>query len=237
METVTGLPKRELTSGFFINPVINGLWQTAGGHGIIDINKAKIVTKELYDAGFTTFDGADHYGPAEDLMGYLWKSLGDKATPQITQLFTKWCPSPKQMSKDVVKRAIDNSLSRMQTNCIHLLQFHWGDYDNPEYITALKHMQNLQKERKILHLGLTNFNTQHLKNIVDNSIRIVSNQVSYSIIDWRPEIAMVPFCKEHDIKLLTYGTLLGGFISNSYLGVDKPAKLYTSSQKKIHEVY
>jgi len=151
---------------------------------------------------------------------------------QNVQLFTKWCPSPGRMTKEVVSKAIDVSLRKMRTSCLHLIQFHWGDYSNTEYITALKHMQDLQTEGKILHLGLTNFNTKHLKNIVENKIKIVSNQVSYSVIDWRPELAMVPFCKQHDIKLLTYGTVLGGFLSNKYLGVARPTKLETSSQKK-----
>jgi len=120
----------------------------------------------------------------------------------------------------------------MKTNTIHLLQFHWWDYGNNEYITALKHMQTLQKEGKILHLALTNFNTKHLKIIVENNnIPIVSNQVSYSIIDWRPEVEMVPLCLKHNIKLLTYGTLLGGLLSNQYLGIDRP-KIETSSQSK-----
>jgi len=164
-------------------------------------------------------------------MGHLWQSLGDNANTQNVQLFTKWCPSKTQISKEDARRALDTSLFRMQTNCIHLLQFHWWDYST-DYISVLNHLKNFQKEGKILHLGLTNFNTQNVKNIVDNNIRIVSNQVSYSIIDWRPEIAMIPFCKEHDIKLLTYGTILGGFLSNTYLGVERPTQLKTSSQKK-----
>jgi aryl-alcohol dehydrogenase-like predicted oxidoreductase len=40
--------------------------------------------------------------------------------------------------------------------------------------------------------------------------------VSYSLVDRRPEVKMVPFCRQHDIKLLTYGTLLGGFLSDRY---------------------
>jgi len=224
------LPQRELAPNFFICPILNGLWQMGGGHGKIDITKAKTEMKVLVGAGFTTFDGADHYGPAEDLMGDLWSCL--EPGKQNVQLFTKWCPSPGRMTKDVVSKAINESLRKMRTSRLHLIQFHWGDYSNLEYITALKHMQDLQTEGKILHLGLTNFNTKHLKNIVENKIKIASNQVSYSIIDWRPELAMVPYCKQHDIKLLTYGTVLGGFLSNKYLGVERPTQLETSSKKK-----
>ena len=45
-------------------------------------------------------------------------------------------------------------------------------------------------------------------------------QVQYSLLDRRPEVAMVDFCKERGIQLLTYGTVAGGFLSERYLGMD-----------------
>ena len=35
---------------------------------------------------------------------------------------------------------------------------------------------------------------------------------------------MVPFCQKHNIKLLTYGTLLGGFLSEKYIGRPEPVR-------------
>lgn len=58
--------------------------------------------------------------------------------------------------------------------------------------------------------------------------------MQYSILDQRPEVKMTPFCQKHDIKLLTYGTLLGGFLSENYLEKPEPTRseLYTSSLQK-----
>lgn len=151
------------------------------------------------------------------------------------QLFTKWCPSPEPMPADVVAAAVERSLTRMATDSLDLMQFHWWDYDNDQYLIALKHMQNLQSEGKIKYLALTNFDTERLRKMYKNGIKIVSNQVSYSIIDRRPEKEMVPFCLENDIKLLTYGTLLGGLLSEKWIGVAEPIsrdKLNTSSLGK-----
>jgi len=67
-----------------------------------------------------------------------------------------------------------------------LTLFRW-DYQDTAYLDALKHMTDLQKAGKIKHIALTNFDTDHMKIIVDNGIKIVSNQVSYSLIDLRPE--------------------------------------------------
>ena len=74
----------------------------------------------------------------------------------------------------------------------------------------------------IRHLGLTNFDTEHLQMITESGIAIASNQIQYSIIDKRPEVKMIPFCKKHNISLLTYGTLCGGLLSEKYLGKPEP---------------
>ncbi|CAF4090069.1 unnamed protein product, partial [Adineta steineri] len=111
---------------------------------------------------------------------------------------------------------------------------HWWDYGNNSYLDALRYLSELQKEGKIKHLGLTNFDTQRLKIIHEAGIKIVSNQVQFSIIDRRPEVHMIPFCQQHNIKLLTYGTVCGGLLSEKYLGKPEPRKeeLNTSSLKK-----
>jgi len=122
----------------------------------------------------------------------------------------------------------------MRTNSIDLLQFHWYDYDDNSYIPALKFLCELRDEGKIKHIGLTNFDTQRLQIITQNGIRVVSNQVSYSLIDARPEKHMLEFCLANNIKILAFGTLLGGLLSEKYLGVPEPSRsdMNTSSLRR-----
>jgi aryl-alcohol dehydrogenase-like predicted oxidoreductase len=49
--------------------ILNGMWQVSGGHGAIDPARALAAMFAYHDAGFTTWDLADHYGPAEDFVG------------------------------------------------------------------------------------------------------------------------------------------------------------------------
>jgi aryl-alcohol dehydrogenase-like predicted oxidoreductase len=104
------------------------------------------------------------------------------------------------------------------------VQFHWWDYSNPYYIDALKYLSDLRDEEKIIkNVGLTNFDTEHMQIMKDAGLKIiVSNQVQYSIVDRRPEVKMVNFCRENNISLLTYGTICGGLISERYLGKSEP---------------
>ncbi|CAF1343528.1 unnamed protein product [Rotaria sordida] len=121
------------------------MWQVAGGHGIID---PKAAIKEMFsyvDAGFTTWDLADIYGPAEDLIGEFRRQLlatHGKAALTSLQMFTKWVPRSTKMTKKLVEENINKSLTRMGVESIDLLQFHWWDYRNSNYLDAL-HIANV----------------------------------------------------------------------------------------------
>jgi aryl-alcohol dehydrogenase-like predicted oxidoreductase len=214
----------QLTPDLRICRVLNGMWQVSGAHGRIDPASAVAAMDGYTRDGFTTWDLADHYGPAEDFIGQYRRALAtDGRDPDATiQAFTKWVPRPGPMTRAVVEQAVDVSLRRMQTGRLDLLQFHWWDYADRRYLDALKHLADLREAGKIRHVALTNFDTERLKLITEAGIRIVSNQVQYSLIDRRPAARMAAFCAAHDITLLTYGTLGGGLLSTRYLGVPQP---------------
>ena len=217
--------------------LLNGMWQVSGAHGHIDQKAAIQNMFDYVDAGFTTWDLADHYGPAEDFIGEFRRQLiatrGEDAWSNI-QAFTKWVPRPGRMTRQIVEDNIARSLRRMDVDTLDLLQFHWWDYDDERYLDALKHLADLHNEGKIRHVALTNFDTAHLQTITENGIQIVSNQVQFSLIDRRPEVHMIPFCQEHRISLLTYGTLCGGLLSEKYLDHPEPDRriLNTASLQK-----
>lgn len=227
----------QLTPDLNICRLLNGMWQVSGAHGRIDPKQAIQNMFDYMDAGFTTWDLADHYGPAEDFIGefrnQLLKVRGQEALSKL-QAFTKWVPRPTRMTKQIVEHNIDISRRRMGVEALDLLQFHWWEYRDKHYLDALKYMAELQQEGKIKHLALTNFDTEHLQIITEAGIKIVSNQVQFSLVDRRPEINMVKFCQDHDIQLFSYGTLCGGLLSHKYLGQPEPrgGELFTASLRK-----
>jgi aryl-alcohol dehydrogenase-like predicted oxidoreductase len=227
----------QFTPDLRICRLLNGMWQVSGAHGRIDSQAAIAGMFAYHDAGFTTWDLADHYGPAEDFIGafrhQLLMAQGETALANV-QAFTKWVPRPGLMTRQIVVDNIAISLRRMGVDMLDLLQFHWWDYADGRYLDALTHLAHLRDEDKIRHLALTNFDTEHLQRIVDHGISVVSNQVQYSLIDLRPEVRMVQFCQEQGIYLLTYGTCGGGLFSEAYLGQPEPrgAALNTASLRK-----
>ena len=85
-------------------------------------------------------------------------------------------------------------------------------------VKTAKYLQQLKQEGLIRHVSVTNFDTDHLKMLVDAGVEITSCQAQYSLFDRRVEKRLQAYCKENDIPLICYGTLAGAFLSQRYLG-------------------
>ncbi|XP_022985984.1 flagellar radial spoke protein 5 isoform X1 [Cucurbita maxima] len=200
--------------------VLNGMWQTSGGWGRIDRDDAVDSMLRYADAGLSTFDMADHYGPAEDLYGIFINRVRRERPPELLESIrglTKWVPPPVKMTSSYVRESINISRKRMDVSSLDMLQFHWWDYSNSGYLDALKHLTDLKEEGKIKTVALTNFDTERLQIILENDIPVVSNQVQHSIVDMRPQQKMAELCKLTGVKLITYGTVMGGLLSEKFL--------------------
>jgi aryl-alcohol dehydrogenase-like predicted oxidoreductase len=233
--------RHQFTSDLSICRVLNGMWQVSGAHGHIDPERAMASMLAHHNAGFNTWDLADHYGPAEDFIGEFRRRMGAELGGESSrdmQAFTKWVPRPATMTRTSVEQNVDRSLRRMDVETLDLLQFHWWDYQDTNYFDALVHLSNLRDSGKIRHLALTNFDTRRLRMIADEGIRVVSNQVQFSVIDTRPEVEMTSFCQEHEVQLLAYGTICGGLLSEKYLGQPEPSRaaLNTASLMKYKQM-
>ena len=221
--------------------ILNGMWQVSGAHGNIEPEPAVQSMFDYLDSGFSAWDLADHYGPAEQFIGEFKRRLADSRGREALaglQAFTKWVPRPGPMPREVVEGNVDLSLHRMDVDTIDLLQFHWWDYRDERYLDALGQLSQLRDGGKIKHLGLTNFDSERLERICGQGFRVVSNQVQYSLIDRRPEVRMAQVCQEHDVQLLAYGTLCGGLLSDRYLGQPEPSSrdLNTASLGKYKQM-
>ncbi len=91
----------QFTPDLTISRILNGMWQVSGAHGRIDPARAVEAMFRYHEAGFTTWDLADHYGPAEDLIGEFRRQFtarcGEERIGEI-QAFTKWVPHPGAMT-------------------------------------------------------------------------------------------------------------------------------------------
>ncbi len=226
--------KTTLTSGFEISRIVTGLWQIAdmekGGTELHPMEVASFMEPYVKE-GMTTFDMADHYGSSEIIAG-TFKNTHPDGTK--VQLFTKWVPQPGKITREDVRKAVQLSLDRMQQDQIDLMQFHAWHYPDPSWLDGLFFLDELREEGLIKHLGVTNFDAAHLRIACASGIPIISNQVCHSLLDMRAEGKLSKVCQQYGVKLLAFGTLAGGFLTEKWLGNPEPGqnKLSTWSEMK-----
>ena len=217
-----------------VSKIITGLWQIADmerhGQTLDPVATAQYMAPYV-SAGLTTFDMADHYGSSEIITGTFKNQhpMGQRA-----QLFTKWVPEPGKTTKTDVRKAVETALARMQQDQLDLMQYHAWNYADASWLDGLFYLHELQNEGLIKHLGVTNFDAAHLRVACASGIPLVSNQICHSVIDQRATHEMAEVCSSYGIKLLAFGTLAGGFLTEKWLGSTEPdlKKLGTWSQMK-----
>lgn len=214
------VPRLELAPGLTISRVLTGLWQLADMERdgrAIDLEHAADAMRPYVAAGLTTFDMADHYGSAELVAGlFRSKYSGD------VQCLTKWVPKPGRVARAEVRAAVERALQRLRTQSIDLLQYHAWNYADPGWLETLYDLQELKREGLIRHLGLTNVDTAHLRMVKASGIDVVSNQVSFSLLDQRAAGRMAPYCAANGVRLLAYGTVAGGWLTERWVGRPEP---------------
>ena len=217
----------QLTADYSIPKVINGGWQLAAGHALgqpLDMKDAENAFETLLDRGFDTFDCADIYTGVEDFYGRIIAARR-AAGLSIPQIHTKFVPDLKDLEhvdRAYVERIITRSIKRLKLERLDMVQFHWWDYNVPGMVDVAGELVRLQEKGLIRCISTTNFNTENLKKLIDAGIPVVTNQGQYSLLDRRPEKAMVDLCAKTGVKLICYGTVAGGFLTEKWFGAAKP---------------
>lgn len=227
------VPRVALRPDFDVPQIIKGNWQIADDHSSSiggDVEMYAHMSAFL-DAGITAFDCGDIYYGVEERIGTFIARLryerGSQVADQVS-VHSKYVPAfldeaeLRSLDRKKVEAVIDRSLRRLKIDQIHLMQFHWWNYDIGNHVEVALILQDLRNEGKIKHVGVTNYNTARLKELVDGGVDVVSNQVQYSLTDRRPGNGLARYCAESDVKLLAYGTIAGGLFSSKWLGVEDP---------------
>jgi aryl-alcohol dehydrogenase-like predicted oxidoreductase/enamine deaminase RidA (YjgF/YER057c/UK114 family) len=225
-------PQRTQLGSLDIARTLVGLWQVADiekNGDTIDPDDGAAHLLSYARAGFDTFDMADHYGSAEIIAGRMLKRCDLERRPVVC---TKWCPAPGPMTADAVKAGVQERLDRLGVDRVDLLQFHWWSFEHGAWLDALHELAELREKGLIAEVGVTNFDADHLRVALSDGIPLVSNQVSFSLIDRRAAGPLSELCRETGVRLLAYGTLCGGFLSERWLGNEDPAEIGDWSKMK-----
>mmetsp|Transcript_51960 Transcript_51960/g.62485 ORF Transcript_51960/g.62485 Transcript_51960/m.62485 type:complete len:470 (+) Transcript_51960:153-1562(+) len=206
-------------SNLEISRTIQGYWQLAGGHGKYNPSEAVKNMRAHYDAGMTTLDTADIYGPSESIVGEFVGGEG-AAVP-----CTKFCCYRflDEIDRKEVRRRILTSCERLKVDKLPLVQYFWSNYDIKKYVDVGLMLTELKEEGLIREIGATNFDLPRLKELITAGVPIASHQVQLSALDRRPvQSGMAQWCAAENVKLIAFGTVGGGILSERYLNKPSP---------------
>ena len=193
-----------------------GTWPFAGGElwGNQDDNDSISAVHECYENGINFFDTAPGYGDgrSEEVLGKAIKNIRNSVV-----IGTKIPPA--DLGKNNLINSVENSLKRLNTDYIDLMQIHWPNHDIPIDETA-QEIQSLIDSGKINEIGVSNFGILDMTEVLNN-LNIVTNQLPYNAF-WRAiEDDIKPFCIENNIGIICYSTLAQGLLTGRYKDVSE----------------
>ncbi|HEX7434851.1 MAG TPA: aldo/keto reductase [Anaerolineaceae bacterium] len=182
-----------------------GTWSIGGRSSpdlAIDVPSLAALRSAL-DLGYTHFDTAEGYaaGHAEELLGRAVRESGAAREG----LFITSKVSPDHLHFDDVINACENSLRRLGMDAIDLYLIHWP-VRGMKLADTFRALNQLVKDGKVKHLGVSNFNLKQLKEsqaLAETGI--ITDQVSYSLPDRTPiKNGVLAYCQENDILVTAY---------------------------------
>ena len=186
------------------------------------------------DNGFNFFDTADVYGlgDSERLLGECFKNKRDKVII-ATKFGVVFDYSSKgyNNSPKFIKRAIEGSLKRLQTDYVDLYQVHYRDNETPlgDVVEALN---SLKEKGKIRYFGLSNIHEDNIDEIKPFVNTFVSFQNEYSLACRKNEKDMLFFSNEYNMTPFTWGSLGQGVLTGKY---DKNVTFETNDRRRRTE--
>jgi aryl-alcohol dehydrogenase-like predicted oxidoreductase len=206
-------------SGVQVSPITLGSWPMSGDrYGPIDDSEAVETIRHALDQGITIFDTAPAYGRghAEETLGAALDGRRDQA---IVVTKCGIVPAPdgqpgRNSSRASMLAELDASLRRLRTDHVDVYLVHWPDPNTPleETMGALDEIQRSGKARLV---GVSNFDVPLLYECLAlRPLDVV--QVGYNLFDRRMEREVFPFCREHGIGVMAYGSLAYGLLSGAF---------------------
>lgn len=185
------------------------------------------------DGGINLIDTSNSYagGEAERIIGRVLRDTGRRHDVLIaTKVYYPTGPGPNDRgnSRHHIVRACEDSLRRLQLECIDLYQTHRPDFDVPLEET-LRAFDDLVTQGKVRYVGSTTAPAWHVVESVMTSaqhglVRIVSEQSPYNLLDRRIENELVPACVRHGLGLLVWSPMAMGMLAGRY-AEGRPAPL------------
>ena len=215
-----------------LSAITFGAWAAGGWMwGKTDRNDAIEAIRASYEEGVTSIDTAPIYGQgdSESIVGEAIKDLPRDKVQLLTKYGMRWDLAKgnfgfksknnqgedidiyKYAGKESIIKECEDSLKRLGTDYIDLYQIHWPDITTPIQET-MEAVAQLIQQGKVRHAGVCNYTAAQMEEAAQ-IIKLVSNQVPFSMVNRGIEEETVPYCIENNKAILAYSPLERGLLT------------------------
>jgi aryl-alcohol dehydrogenase-like predicted oxidoreductase len=224
-----------------VSEICLGSWLTFGAH--VDRERTAEITDAAFDAGINFFDTANVYGKgaAETLWGEILSQRPRESFILATKLYfpvrfhhKPWTWRDYGLSAKQIRKQIDRSLKRLQTDYVDLYQCHRYDPDTPLEET-MEALTEVVKAGKARYIGFSEWPIEAIERALamPGVAKFVSSQPQYSLLHRDPETELIPLAERSGISQIVFSPLAQGVLSGKYLPGEAPP---TGSRGAIEEL-
>jgi myo-inositol catabolism protein IolS len=204
-------------TGIQISAIGIGCWEIGGGYGSIEETEFIKAVNRALDLGINCFDTAEAYGFGASEVS-LAKALGSRRKEAV--ITTKFgigyreAPNFRDSSRTRVVASIEKSLLNLKTDYVDVYMVHWPDLNTP-FEETMRALDDLVKQGKVRAVGISNFRLNQIETCM-RSRRIDVAQYCWNMLDRRMNKDVLPYCREHGIGVMAYGSLAYGMLTGTF---------------------
>src|SRR5438105_7270596 len=204
-------------TGLQVGAVGFGCWEIGGGYGEIEENDFVRAIGRALDLGINCFDTAEGYGMGASERA-LAQALGNRRDEAI--IVTKFGmnykdkPNLRDSSRERVFASIDKSLKNLGTDYVDVYLVHWPDRLTP-FEETMSALDDIVREGKVRFVGLSNFKREEIEACMQVR-RVDVVQYGWHLFDRRMQREIFPYCEEHGIGVMAYGSLAFGLLTGTF---------------------
>ncbi len=204
-------------TGIEVSAIGVGCWEIGGGYGSIEEQEFIAAVHTALDLGITCFDTAEAYGFGASERS-LAKALGDRRKDAIVVtkfgIGYKEAPNYRDSSRQRVMASIEKSLKNLNTDYVDVYMVHWPDLNTP-FEETMRALDDVVQQGKARAIGISNFRPEQIEASM-TSRRVDVAQYCWNMFDRRMDQEILPYCREHNMGVMAYGSLAYGLLSGTF---------------------
>lgn len=209
------------------------------------------IMDEAHSQGINFWDTANRYGRdislgfTEEIIGRWFEKNPTKRDEIVlaTKVYGNMhhsgesYPNFSGLSAKHIKRAVEDSLKRLQTDYIDLYQMHHVDRSAP-WDEIWQAMEQLVQDGKILYVGSSNFAGWHIVKANEaakrrNFLGLVSEQSLYNLVERTIELELIPACEDYGLGIIPWSPLQGGLLGGVLQKIEEGRR---SSERNLQRI-